>query len=993
MDDILAEIQTIDFNDPNFDLEEPVFNRGNFNLNTPVRKINGDLINFKNKFIIGHINARSLNKSIEELREIIYKTFFDVLAISESWLTKNTPNGRFELNNYTVFRKDRKNKRGGGVLWYVRDHYKAKVIKTPDSDKLPEMLWIEVSTNGKKLALGCLYKAPKIPYGVFANLYETILPIYTKYDDVVMVGDFNVNMLDLNAYNTKFLLDVLIEPFSLKQLITKPTRITETSRTLIDLILVNKPDNVLFSNVCDAPGVSDHCFTYAAYSLKKEKFKPYTVTNRDFRNVDWTSFNNAMELAPWENIHYVVNVNDKVSILETYMNEILDKYAPYKTFVVKKPHQSPWIGDEIREMMDVRDSFKDEFNESGDPRKHDLYKEHRNKVTSARRQAQKKMFNDTINKSARNSKEFYRSARKLGIIPRKNVNSPINFSAESLNNTFVAKNNAEVDSQLIDEQIRQIYTKNPPCLHKFSFQPVSELDVKKIVKSIHTNSTGADGINAFVLKLFIDRISEVLTHIINFSFETKIFPDRWKLALITPIPKIPFPLSEADFRPISILCTLSKIIESLALRQIVAYLTKYSLFDPNQSAYKANHGCVTALLKINDDILDSIDDSEVTVLTLLDFSRAFETVNHKLLIEKLRILGFTQDALDWVLSYLTDRYQKVVVSDGSSPWVKIKNGVPQGSILGPILFNILVSDMRQFVEFNSSHGYADDTQWKIHTKTENINEAIQQVNTDLSSISTYCRNSALTINEKKCYYMVIGTKPAIKKIDDMILDNMFINNKIVKRVKYVRNLGLTYDEVLSWRRHINLLVGRAIVKFKDIYKHKRFLDQDSKKILCNSIILSLFSFGDLVYMNIDNYLQHKIQKIQNLCLKFIFNIQKREHWSSSQLLKEINWLSMSDRRTLNGLSLLFKILHGQAPDYLRDMFTQISEVSERNTRTYPGNIYLPNEHLSAIHRKSFRYAIPIAWNNLPVDVKESKTLSVFKKKIKTTLLNNYINNP
>ena len=237
-------------------------------------------------------------------------------------------------------------------------------------------------------------------------------------------------------------------------------------------------------------------------------------------------------------------------------------------------------------------------------------------------------------------------------------------------------------------------------------------------------------------------------------------------------------MSEADFRPISILCTLSKIIERLALRQIVAYLTKNSLFDPNQSAYKANHGCITALLKITDDILDSIDDSEVSILTLLDFSRAFETVNHRLLIEKLRILGFTQDAIDWVLSYLTDRHQKVVVNNGSSPWVKIKNGVQQGSILGPILFNILVSDMRQFVEFNSSHGYADDTQWKIHTKTENVNEAIQKVNCDLSSISNYCRNSALTINEKKCYYMIIGTKPAIKKIDDMILDNMSINNNI-----------------------------------------------------------------------------------------------------------------------------------------------------------------------------------------------------------------------
>ena len=467
-------------------------------------------------------------------------------------------------------------------------------------------------------------------------------------------------------------------------------------------------------------------------------------------------------------------------------------------------------------MMDFRDSLKDKFNKTGNLSFFDQYKESRNRVTSARRQAQTKMFNETINKSAGNSKIFYRDAKKLGIMPNKNVHTPIHFSAEDLNNAFVANNKADVDSNLIDEQIRQIYAKNPPCIHKFDFQPVSQLDVIKIVKSLNTNSTGADNINAFILKLFIDRISDVLTHIINVSFETRIFPDRWKLALIKPIPKIPFPVKELDFRPISLLCTLSKIIEKLALWQIVSYIDKHSLFDPNQSAYKQFFGCVTALLKINDDILDSIDDSEVTILTLLDFSNAFGTVNHKLLLEKLSILGFTKNSLDWVSSYLTDRFQKVVIESGDSTWVKIKNGVPQGSILGPVLFCILVSDMRQFIQFNSCHGYADDAQLKINTKVEHINDAIQLVNKDLSSIGTYCKNSALTINEKKCYYMVIGSKPAIKKVDDMTLDNMLINDKIIKRVKYVKNLGLTYDEVLSWRRHINIIVGRAVAKFKDI---------------------------------------------------------------------------------------------------------------------------------------------------------------------------------
>ena len=173
----------------------------------------------------------------------------------------------------------------------------------------------------------------------------------------------------------------------------------KTQKTLIDLILVNKPENVLFSSCCDAPGVSDHCFTYLAYSLKKEKFKPYKVTKRDFKNINWIQFTEAVENAPWENILTVNDVNDMVTVLENYMNDILDKYAPFRTFTVKKPNLTPWINNDIRKLMSERDTAKFEFNITGDLSKHNTYKELRNKVTSLRRQAQTKMFNDTINNS------------------------------------------------------------------------------------------------------------------------------------------------------------------------------------------------------------------------------------------------------------------------------------------------------------------------------------------------------------------------------------------------------------------------------------------------------------------------------------------------------------------------------------------------------------------------------------------------------------------
>ena len=269
--DLNQEISFDFLNDPLYDLEPTIVTGMHHNLKTPTSIINKDLKNFKNKFKAAQLNVRSLPKNIMELRQIIDNTCFDALCVSETWLNKNTPKDRFYLNNFNIFRADRKNKRGGGVAIFLRKQYQAKIIKTPCDKEIPELLWVEVTVGKKKLALGVLYKPPKIPYTVFVNLYECLIGIYAKYEDTLLVGDFNINFSDLQSPGTKFLLDSFIEPFSLKQIVDKPTRITDKSQTLIDLALVSKPNNVLFSGVCDVPGISDHCLTYCVYSLKKEK--------------------------------------------------------------------------------------------------------------------------------------------------------------------------------------------------------------------------------------------------------------------------------------------------------------------------------------------------------------------------------------------------------------------------------------------------------------------------------------------------------------------------------------------------------------------------------------------------------------------------------------------------------------------------------------------------------------------------------------------------
>ena len=234
LDDILRDTN---FDDPFFDLELIEIPKYDFDPKSPIEKINDDLNNFQNKFTIGHLNSRSLNKNFIELKHVLDNTEFDAFAVSETWLTKNTPKSRYILNNFNIFRSDRLNKRGGGLCIYVRNNYTCKKILMPKSTDLAEMLWVEVSTKKAKIAVGVFYKPPKIPHACFEKVFDNLLYIYTKYQNTILLGDFNVNMLVPDSPEVNSLNNFIIEPFDLKQLIKTPTRITQSSRTLIDLII------------------------------------------------------------------------------------------------------------------------------------------------------------------------------------------------------------------------------------------------------------------------------------------------------------------------------------------------------------------------------------------------------------------------------------------------------------------------------------------------------------------------------------------------------------------------------------------------------------------------------------------------------------------------------------------------------------------------------------------------------------------------------------
>ncbi len=568
----------------------------------------------------------------------------------------------------------------------------------------------------------------------------------------------------------------------------------------------------------------------------------------------------------------------------------------------------------------------------------------------------------------------------MGVVSQDKCSSKLP-DIEVLNSSFAANNNLPVDHELINNEIESITSS--VIYPSFILQHVSPIDVHKHLSSIKTNAQGVDKINIKMISLCLPYCLNALTHIINFSISSNTFPNLWRKAFVMPIPKINSPTEPAHYRPISILPTLSKVLEKVVGEQVCNYLDGHHLWNENQSGYRRHHSTSTALLKIYSDIVDAIDNGELTLLMLLDYSKAFDMVNHNLLLAKLKSLGFMDHSIDWFQSYLGGRMQCISENNINSSWIKINNGVPQGSILGPLLFIILTTDISNAIRASSHHLYADDTQLYNHFALSNLNEAITSLNSDLESIKDWSLRNSLALNERKCMYIFIGSQHNLQQLQNLDIPSVHMGNNLISNVESCKNLGVIFDESLSWKSHINSLISKSYYKLKGLYQFKNFLSVPTKLKLCDSLILSNFNYCDILFGNINVSFQNKIQKMQNSCLRFCFSLKKHDHITS--YLKLSNWLNMHNRRISHSLIMIYKIIHNLAPSYLAEIINR-SHIEHRFQTRSHDFLPIPHYHRSIKQQSFFVKAISI-YNQLPVHIKTSPSVSAFKHRIKFFLLN------
>ena len=357
-------------------------------------------------------------------------------------------------------------------------------------------------------------------------------------------------------------------------------------------------------------------------------------------------------------------------------------------------------------------------------------------------------------------------------------------------------------------------------------------------------------------------LTPVITDIFNTSLATATFPLEWKKAYIVPLPKTVSPSQPKDFRPISILPLLSKVLERIVHGQLVYFFNAQKFLNPFQSGFKTGHSTSTALVKVTDDIGLAMNNTKLTILVLLDFSSAFNSVDFDILLAHLKSFNISQHSLEWFSSYLHGRKQSVKSSDTYSEWTDLAAGVPQGGVLSPLLFSVFIDGVVKNIH-SSYHLYADDLQIYAHTDLHSIATTINTVNQDLASIGQWACKMGLLVNPNKSQAIIVGSKRLLSKINPTDLPQLTLNGTAIPYLSTVKDLGLLIDQNLSWQPQVNEIGRRIFSRIHTLKLLQNFLPIETKIHLCQTLLLPFLDYRDVSYPDLTEDLLNKLERFQN----------------------------------------------------------------------------------------------------------------------------------
>ena len=934
---------------------------------------------------IGHLNICSLPNKIADLKVFMDKHIPHILGISETKIKHEETEQENKITNetllipgYQLLRRDCSAPLHTGIAIYVHNTIIKYIKRREDLETGPvECVWLEFKKGrGQATLIGNVYRNPASdPSTWIDNFINLMDSVDANNKKVTLLGDFN---LDLYKSQVGWYLKwtTAITLFNLKQLITEPTRVSPTSSTLIDHIYTNRKNECMDVEVITF-GRSDHKSIFCTLSCKVKRPKKNghtTVEYRCLKRFIASNYFSDLNNAPFHIVYNEIDVDRAFDLFLGLFYAIVNKHAPLRQKRVKHQSLPPWMTEEIMVAMAQRD-----FLENNKGRKDPEYKMQRNKVSAVQDKAKGHYFNSLIEKD-KNISTLWRAmneildkgkrttwAENTQITPEK-FNEHFLSIANTLASQAEARNH-DNSSKVLDD-LKQFCENHIKPGADFSIPLMTVHDVGTIIEGLdNKKAMGPEKIPVHLLKLALPYIVEPLTYIYNLSIKQNVFPSSLKVAKVVPLPKSKDKSDPNNFRPISLLPILTKPIEKHIQKHLLNFMETNTLFHKFQSGFRKNHSCHTSLTTLIDTWLSAINNEKLTGAVFLDFRKAFDLVDHSILLKKLHIYLRNSNTISFFGSYLEDRKQFVSLNCKTSDIGSLTHGVPQGSILGPILFCIYINDLPLCIENDCVRCdlFADDS--SIHAQgksTENVELSLQ---TSLNKIDEWCVANHMIIHAGKTKSMIITTRQK-HQLKTLSL-NLSVGSTPIEQVREHRVLGAILDQEMKWESHISSLCKRVSRNLYLLSKLSSYASRDALLIFYNAHIMSHINYASSIW---DGAGELHLKKLDSLHRRAAKIIGRGLQISTEDKQKYLKMLPLKKQLFYNKAVTMYKVWHGEIPNYIASTFRKAT------TRYHSSNFILPFTRID-LFKRSLVFSGASTWNALPPSVRDCKSLKSFKNNL------------
>lgn len=935
-----------------------------------------------------HLNIRSLPKHFDDLT--VYLSMlplqFKIIGLTETWLTSQKVS-LYNIQGYNHVHTCRSDRSGGGVSLFIHDSltFSIRSDLTNFLEHEAESLFLEctIPFQKGKIIIGCIYRPPNLNYNTFIDcLTSTLNTISSEMKTCYILGDFNINLLHPQSYAFTDHLSA----YAFYPLINKPTRITATNGTLIDNIFTNLVGDPGVSGILYAD-LSDHLpllHLARVTSSPSSIIKPDKIFVRNYCQSNINKFTIYLSEVSWHDVENEVDAQKTYDIFCNTFFKLFDKAFPYQTKRIHNKASKSWLSKGLKKSIRKKHMLYKAYLTNPSPLNHKKYSSYRNKLHHLLRTSKRQHYHNKFAESSNDMKKTW------SIIKEIMNKAPVTTTPC---NEFKNDNELISDPIVIANEFNKFFTNIGPSLAKripdapmippeilppsghLIFKPIGRSELEDIITKLKPKGAGHDGLRPSLLKKCLSSIWKPLLHILNCSLTTGIFPDQFKWAKVIPVFKSDDPSIFSNYRPISILPCLAKVLERIVYNRLTEYFSEHNLLYIHQYGFREKHSTAMALVQLMDKFSKALDNNEFTIGIFIDLSKAFDTVDHDILLTKLQLYGIKGVELQWFVSYLANRKQLVSWNGTESSYQNLTCGVPQGSILGPLLFLIYVNDLYLVSKIMFFILFADDT--NIFLSDKNYNNLIAKTNSELSKIHLWFQTNKLSINVKKSSFMLFTHRhETLPDKDVKMADNC------LAKVPYAKFLGVLIDEKLNWKKHISFISNKIAKNIGIISKIRHVIPRRCLISLYYTLIYPFLSYCNIVWAS-----TYKTN------LKHIFTLQKRlvristfsePLTSSAPLFRKLEILNIYDINALQISLFVFQHRMNLLPSSFHNLFLSNNQVHSYPTRT--------SSDLHTVYFRTtqgqftVRYQGPLLWNKLPNHLKNCTSLSLFKKGLKKHLL-------